>query len=99
MPHAIASLFKNYRFRSKNPKSQPGDMKKLLKTTVIANTPCCENADKIRGWVESNGGKYTTEISANVTHLLTSKKAWAEYTPIGTSYNNDQIDSFMVLIR
>lgn len=62
-------------------------MKKLFKTCVIANTPCCKNADKIRSWVESNGGKYASEISADVTHLLTSKRAWIEYTPLGIQLN------------
>ncbi|KAI9879245.1 MAG: hypothetical protein M1823_006859, partial [Watsoniomyces obsoletus] len=38
--------------------------------------------DKIRGWVENNGGTFSTEIDHRVTHLVCSSKAWKRDIPI-----------------
>jgi len=39
--------------------------------------------DKIKGWVEHNGGTFSKEITPSVTHLVASSKAWKSYVPIG----------------
>ena len=39
--------------------------------------------DKIKGWVEHNGGTFSKEMHPKVTHLLASKQAWKRYIPIG----------------
>ena len=41
--------------------------------------------DKVKGWVEHNGGTFSKEMHPKVTHLLASKQAWQTYYPIGTS--------------
>jgi BRCA1 C Terminus (BRCT) domain len=39
--------------------------------------------DKIRGWVENNGGTFSAEIDHRVTHLVCTSKAWKRDIPIG----------------
>lgn len=39
--------------------------------------------DKIKGWVEHNGGTFSKEIDVNVTHLVASSRAWKSYAPMG----------------
>lgn len=39
--------------------------------------------DKIKGWIEYNGGTFSREISSNVTHLIASPKAWKNKVPLG----------------
>lgn len=39
--------------------------------------------DKIKGWVEHNGGTFSKEIDATVTHLVASPRAWKNYVPMG----------------
>ncbi|KEF51326.1 uncharacterized protein A1O9_12676 [Exophiala aquamarina CBS 119918] len=38
--------------------------------------------DKIKGWVEHNGGAFSKEITASVTHLVASPRAWKSYVPV-----------------
>ena len=42
--------------------------------------------DKIKRWVENNGGTFTTEMTPKVTHLIASTKAWKRYHPLGLSH-------------
>lgn len=60
-------------------------MGKTLRNLCIASTndfPGDKN-DKIKGWIEHNGGIFSKDMSANVTHLLASQKAWKRYHPLG----------------
>ncbi|EXJ93277.1 hypothetical protein A1O1_01669 [Capronia coronata CBS 617.96] len=41
-----------------------------------------EKNDKIKGWIEHNGGTFSKEISKEVTHLIASQKAWKHYHPL-----------------
>jgi hypothetical protein len=63
---------------------------KGFKKVVLCSTddhPHKDN-DKVKGWIEAHGGKYTTEITPSTTHLLTSQKAWKQYKPLGKSQLN-----------
>ncbi|KAL2401648.1 hypothetical protein ABEF93_007687 [Exophiala dermatitidis] len=59
-------------------------MGKTLRNLCIASTndfPGDKN-DKIKGWIEHNGGIFSKDMSENVTHLLASQKAWKKYHPL-----------------
>jgi hypothetical protein len=40
-------------------------------------------SDKIPQWVRANGGQFSRDVNARVTHLITTEKAWAENVPLG----------------
>lgn len=60
-------------------------MGKTFRNIHLASTNDFEPAknDKIKGWVEHNGGTFTKEITQDVTHLVASTKAWKRYHPLG----------------
>lgn len=41
------------------------------------------NGDKIPQWIKANGGKYTKDITAEVTHLITTKEAYKKNVEAG----------------
>ena len=53
--------------------------------------------DKIRGWVEANGGRFTLEMSPDVTHLIASKQAWKSDAPLGTMVSDLELVAFVSL--
>lgn len=40
--------------------------------------------EKIKRWIEVNGGKYETSITDRTTHLICSKKHWKRRAKMGT---------------
>jgi len=60
-----------------------------FRKAVIAYTEGLDpkKADKVKGWIEHNGAKYSKEITDDVTHLIISSKAWNNYKqqPMGKS--------------
>lgn len=60
--------------------------KKLLKDRVVAATGDFGEArthDNLKRWVEANGGKWVTTITADITHLIASKEHWVRQTALG----------------
>ena len=60
-------------------------MSKTFKNVVLCHTndfPDDQN-NKIKGWVEGNGGKFSKDVTTEVTHLVTSMRAWKRYHPLG----------------
>ena len=41
--------------------------------------------EKMRQWVEKNGGTFAKDVSKNVTHLVCSKDHYKRNTPMGIS--------------
>ena len=41
--------------------------------------------DKMRQWVQKNGGTWSKDINNNVTHLICSKEQFKRKTPMGSS--------------
>lgn len=39
----------------------------------------------LKRWIETSGGEFTSRISARVTHLVCSKRAWKDQYSIGES--------------
>ncbi len=60
-----------------------------FKKAVIAHTGGLptQKGDKVKGWIEHNGAKYSKEITDDVTHLIISSTAWKNYKqePMGMS--------------
>ncbi|EXJ80103.1 hypothetical protein A1O3_08389 [Capronia epimyces CBS 606.96] len=59
-------------------------MGKTFRNICVVSTndfPTDKN-EKIKGWIEHNGGTFCKEISKDVTHLLASQKAWKRYHPL-----------------
>jgi hypothetical protein len=58
---------------------------KTFRNVVLCHTddfPPNKN-DKIKGWVEKHGGTFTKALMPNVTHFVSSKRAWKKYLPVG----------------
>lgn len=54
---------------------------KSLKGCVIAATGDFgepRNYDNLKRWVETNGGKWTTRVTKETTHLIASKDHWKQ---------------------
>ena len=61
-------------------------MGKTFRNIVLASTgDFGDKTDKIKNWVEHAGGRFTKEISKDVTHLVASHRAWKKYHPMGKS--------------
>ena len=61
-------------------------MKTPLKRLVIAVTGDFGNQrtyPKIKHWVEESGGKFATNITPNVTHLICSLEHYKRSSPMG----------------
>lgn len=59
-------------------------MGKTFRNIVLASTgDFGDKTDKIKNWVEHAGGTFAKEISKDVTHLVTSHRAWKKYHPTG----------------
>ena len=59
---------------------------KPLKNCVIVLTPDLPRLQQqLKAWIEYAGGRVSSEISEEVTHIVVSSKQWANNTPIGTS--------------
>lgn len=43
--------------------------------------------EKIKRWVQHNGGLFSKEIGGAVTHCIVSKQDFKDYTPLGKSYD------------
>lgn len=58
---------------------------RTFKNKVICHTNDFKDKinENIKKWIESNGGKFSRELTPEVTHLIASKKAWKKYYPIG----------------
>ena len=41
--------------------------------------------EKMKQWVEKNGGTFSKEITKSVTHLVCSKEEWKRKGPMGIS--------------
>jgi len=64
-------------------------MKFALKHFVIAVTGdfgAARSHDKIKQWVQHNGGNFATEMTARVTHLVCSKDHFKKKVAIGKNY-------------
>ena len=62
----------------------------MVKSRTFAKVVLChtddfppQKNDKIKGWVEAHGGKFTKMLTPEVTHLVCSRRAWQRYLPIG----------------
>lgn len=44
--------------------------------------------DKIKQWVEVNGGKFSKQLNSNVTHLITTESAFKKSTPEGMCFRH-----------
>ncbi|KAK4940687.1 hypothetical protein LTR10_019197 [Elasticomyces elasticus] len=58
-------------------------MGKTFRNIVLASTgDFGDKSDKIKNWVEHAGGRFTKEITKDVTHLVASQRAWKKYHPM-----------------
>lgn len=61
-------------------------MGRSFRSVVLTSTgDFGDKTDKIKQWVEANGGIYSKDITPNVTHLVCSDKAWKKGVDIGRS--------------
>lgn len=67
--------------------------KRVLKQVVLAHTRDVKHADKYKGWVENNGGRYVTELSIEVTHLVASRKAFENYHDLGKPTDSQEVQT------
>jgi len=60
-----------------------------FRKAVIAYTDGLDpkKADKVKGWIEHNGAKYSREITDDVTHLIVSRRAWNSYKLMGMPHH------------
>ena len=62
---------------------------KTFRNVVLCHTdnfPPSKN-DKIKGWVEGNGGTFTKTLTPAVACLLCSDHTWRKYLPIGKHFS------------
>ncbi|KAI1615223.1 hypothetical protein EDD37DRAFT_511690 [Exophiala viscosa] len=58
-------------------------MGKTFRNIVLASTgDFGDKSDKIKNWVEHAGGRFSKEITKDVTHLVASQRAWKKYHPM-----------------
>jgi hypothetical protein len=62
-------------------------MKDPLDNFVIALTGNFDAGDKIRSWVQNNGGKWATSITKDTTHLICSKEHFKKDMALGKSFS------------
>ena len=64
------------------------------KGKAFAKVKLCHTGDfpfnkneKIKQWVENNGGTCQSEVASDTTHLVCSEQAWKRYHSMGMSLN------------
>lgn len=71
----------------------PFNMKQPFKKLTIAvtgNFGANRGHDQMKNWITRNGGKFTTEISSGVTHLICSKEQYKKDVLMGMKHHYDR---------
>ena len=70
----------------------PFNMKQPFKKFTIAVTGdfgANRGHDQMKNWITRNGGRFTTEISSGVTHLICSKEQYKKDVLMGKKHHYD----------
>ena len=63
-------------------------MKPILESLIVAivgDFGDKRSAGDLKRWIEANGGAYSTTVSAKITHLICSQRAWSYESSSGES--------------